>query len=275
MISRLATSAAALLLGSVAPALAQGGPPPREDTVTIGLGIAISSDYDGADEYRAIPGGVLQGTVSGHDFRLNGPQLFVDAIPNDPTRRLDLELGPVLGLRLNRSGGIKDPQVAALGKLDEAVELGFAGSVGLAGVGSRTGTLSVGATMVWDVAGAHGAWRLSPAIEYATLVGRRTFVRGALTADLAPNRYADYYFGVSPAGATASGLAAYDPAGGLESIGANMLATHSLSGGRTGWSLFAIASFSRLQGGFARSPIVRDAGSASQWFGSAGVGYTF
>ncbi|WP_369126904.1 MipA/OmpV family protein [Alteraurantiacibacter buctensis] len=87
--------------------------------------------------------------------------------------------------------------------------------------------------------------------------------------------HADYYFGVSPTGALASGLAPFDPDGGLESLGANVLATHSLSGGRKGWSVFGIASFSRLQGDFARSPIVRDAGSADQVFGSVGVGYTF
>ena len=119
----LMTSSAAL--AAAAAAHAQGGPPPARDTVTLGVGIGVSSDYDGADEYRLIPGGVVQGTVKGHDFRLTGLQLFVDAIANDPVRRVELELGPVVGLRFNRSGGIKDPQVAALGKLDEAVELGL------------------------------------------------------------------------------------------------------------------------------------------------------
>lgn len=256
------------------PALAQGGPP-AADTVTLGLGLGISNDYDGADEFDLIPGGVLQGTVQGHDFRLNGLQLFVDAIPNSPARPVELELGPVIGLNFNRTGGIDDPQVAALGKLDEAVELGLSAAVGLKGVGSRTGTLSVGASMMWDVAGAHSAWRLSPSLGYSALLGRRTFVRAALSATIAPGGYADYYFAVTPAGAAASGLAPFDPDGGLERVGASLLATHSLSGGRQGWSLFAIGSVSRLQGDFARSPIVRDVGSADQVFSSVGVGYTF
>ncbi len=271
----LAAAASLIAAPALAQPQAQGGPPPAGDTVTVGLGLGLTTDYDGAEEYKLIPGGVLQGTAGGHDFRLNGLQLFVDAIPNDPARTVELELGPVAGLRFNRSGGVKDPQVAALGKLDEAVELGLAGSVGLRGIGSRTGTLSLGTSMVWDVAGAHGSWRLNPSLGYSTLVGRRTFVRAALNATFAPDAYADYYFGITPAGALASGLAPFDPDGGLESLGANVLATHSLSGGRKGWSLFAIASYSRLQGDFARSPIVRDAGSADQVFGSVGVGYTF
>lgn len=269
----LMTSSTALAAASVAHA--QGGPPPARDTVTIGIGIGVSSDYDGADEYRLIPGGVVQGTVKGHDFGLTGLQLFVDAIPNNPVRRVELELGPVVGLRFNRSGGLKDPQVAALGKLDEAVELGLRGGIGISGVGSRTGSLSLGATFVQDVAGAHGSWRISPSVDYSTLVGRRTFVRASVGADFASNAYADYYFSVSPAGAAASGLAPFAARGGLESVGANVLATHSLSGGRQGWSIFAIGSVSRLQGDFAASPIVRDAGDATQFFGSAGLAYTF
>lgn len=271
---RLFASAFATWLVST-PVMAQDGPPPPGDTLTVGFGVGVNSDYDGADEYGLILGGVLQGTVDGHDFRLNGLQLFVDAVPNDASRAVELELGPVAGLRFNRTGSIKDRQVAALGKLDEAVELGLSGAIGLKGIGSRTGTLTFGTSMVWDVADAHGAWRLSPSVSYSSLVGSRTFVRGSLTANFAADSYADYYFGITPAGAAASGLAAFDPDGGLESLGANVLATHSLSGGRRGWSLFAIASYSRLQGDFARSPIVRDVGSANQFFASAGVGYTF
>jgi MipA family protein len=266
---------AAIAAASPHPALAQGGPPPQEDTITVGLGLGVTTDYDGANEYKLIPGGVLQGTVKGHDFRLNGPRLFIDAIPNDPARRVELELGPVVGLRTNRTGKVEDPRVNALGQLDTAVELGLRGGIGIGGIASRTDKLSFTTTAVWDVASAHGSYRLSPAIEYSTLVGRRTFVRAALAADFAPGEYARYYFGVSPEGSAASGLAAFDPDGGLESIGANVLATYSLSGGRKGWSLFGIASYSRLQGDFAASPLVRDAGSASQFFGSAGVGYTF
>ena len=268
--------ALALAAALAVPAHAQDGPPPPAgDTVTVGPGLGVTSAYDGADEYRIIPGGALNGTVSGHDFQLNGLQLFIDAIPNDPSRRVELELGPVAGVRLNRTGKVADSQVNALGQLETAVELGLRGAIGIGGIADRTDQLSFTTTAVWDVAGAHSSYRISPSVEYSRIIGRRMFVRAALTADFAPQAYADYYFGISPAGSVASGLAAYDPKGGLESLGTNVLATYSLSGGRRGWSLFGIASYSRLQGDFAASPIVRDTGSPNQLFGSAGVGYTF
>lgn len=262
------------------PAFSQSGPPqnagrPVGDTVTVGLGVGVTTSYDGAKKYKAIPGGALQGTVKGHDFRLNGLQLFVDAIPNAARRPIDIELGPVVGVNLNRTGDVSDARVAALGELDTAVELGLRGSVGVRGVFNRSDKLALAVTSTWDVAGAHRSHVITPSVEYSTRAGRRTFLRAAVTSEFVGNRYADYYFGISSAGASASGLAAYNPGAGLASIGGNVLGIYSLSGGRTGWSLFSIASYKRLQNDISASPIVRDTGSPNQFFGSVGVGYTF
>jgi len=259
---------------------ARGGPPPevgrpQGDTLTIGLGVGVTTSYDGASDYRAIPGGTLRGTVSGHDFQLNGLQLFVDAIPNDPQGKIDIEFGPVAGVRFNRTGNVSDSRVAALGELDAAVELGARGSVGLRGVLNRTDKLALAVTGVGDIAGAHGSHVISPSVEYSTLAGRRTFLRMALTSEFVGKGYAAYYFGINAAGAAASGLSAYSPSSGLASIGGNVLATYSLSGRRTGWSLFGIASYKRLQQEIAASPIVIDTGSPHQLFASVGLGYTF
>lgn len=260
----------------VRPAGAPGrGGPPMGDTVTVGLGVGVTASYDGARDYKAIPGGTLRGTVAGHDFQLNGLQLFVDAIPNAPRRKIDIELGPVAGVAFNRTGDVSDDRVKALGKLDTAVELGLRGSVGLRGVANRTDKLALSVTSAWDVAGAHRSHVISPAIEYTTLAGRRTFLRLAVKGDIVGQGWARYNFGIDAAGAAASGLSAYDPDGGLASVGGSVLATHSLSGKRTGWALFGIASYKRLVGDIAASPIVRDTGSANQAFASVGVGYTF
>lgn len=251
------------------------GGPPVGDTVTVGLGIGVTTSYDGASDYKIIPGGTLRGTVAGHDFQLNGLQLFVDAIPNAPRRKIDVELGPVAGVAFNRTGDVSDDRVKALGELDTAVELGLRGSIGLRGVRNRTDKLALTVTSLWDVAGAHRSHVISPAIEYTTLSGRRTFLRLAIKGDIVGKGWTRYNFGIDDAGAAASGLAAYDPDGGLASVGGSLLATHSLSGKRTGWALFGIASYSRLVGDVAASPIVRDTGSAHQAFASVGVGYTF
>jgi len=262
-------------LVAVGPAHAQPGPPPQEDIVLVGLGAGISASYDGADEYRVIPGGTLQGTISGHDFRLTGPQLFVDAIPNVPGKRLHFELGPVIGLGLNRTGTVRDARVAALGQLDTAVELGLRAGVSFGRVLENTDRIEFTVTSVWDVAGAHGSHVISPGLDYSTLLGRNTYVRAGIAADFVGGGYAAYNYGVTPEGSAASGLRQWEPDGGLESLGSSLLATHSLTGTRTGWALFGIASYRRLQGDMAASPLVRDVGSPDQFFASAGIGYTF
>lgn len=273
-----------LVLCATAPAAssasAQGGPPPRSDgrqrdTVTVGLGVGVTTRYDGASDYKFIPGGTFRGTVSGHDFQLNGPQLFVDAIPNDPQRKVDIEFGPVAGARFNRTGDVGNDKVAALGELDTAVELGARGSLGVRGLFNRADKVALAVTGVWDISVAHRSHVFTPSLEYSTLAGSRTYLRMALATEFVGKGYADYYFAINAAGATASGLPIYAPDGGLASVGGNVLAIYSLSGGRTGWALFGIASYKRLQGDIAASPIVQDTGSPNQFFASLGVGYSF
>lgn len=279
MMYRLSVASLIMCAGLPATALAQGGPPAdtarNADTITVGLGVGITPSYDGAKDYKVIPGGALRGTVAGHDFQLNGLQLFVDAIPNDPSSQIDFSLGPVAGLAMNRTGNVSDDRVDALGNLDTAVELGLRSAIGARGVLNPYDKLALGVTAQWDVAGAHDSYVIRPELEYSTLVSRRMFVRIGVGAEFVGDAYARYNFGISPEGSAASGLAAYDPDGGLASIGANMLGTYSLSGKRTGWSLFGIASYKRLQGDMAQSPIVTETGSANQFFASAGVAYTF
>ena len=62
-------------------------------------------------------------------------------------------------------------------------------------------------------------------------------MRVALMGEFTGKRWAAYNFGIDAAGSAASGLAAHNPDGGLASMGASVLATHSLSGKRTGWAL--------------------------------------
>jgi outer membrane scaffolding protein for murein synthesis (MipA/OmpV family) len=73
-----------------------------------------------------------------------------------------------------------------------------------------------------------------------------------------------------------SGVRFADPDGGFKSWKASLLANKSITGDLThGLSLFATGSYGRLAGDFKRASIVSDRGSASQWFGAIGLGYTF
>jgi MipA family protein len=259
----------------LAPTL-QGRPAEDRYSLTFGLGAAVTPSYTGSDDYQVNPGGIIRGRVDGFNFTLVGLNLYVDALRDDG-RRTDVQFGPVVGLNLNRVNRIGDARVRALGELDPAVEVG--GYVGIARRGILTSSfdaLTVSLAYQRDVTDTHESWRLTPQIGYSTPLTRTILLAVSVDATIVGDRFARTYFGVTPAGAAASGLPAYDLGGGVQDVGVNIVLAKSLSRDiRRGWSIFGIAGYSRLLGDFERSPIVRIAGDPNQLFGAAGIAYTF
>ena len=250
--------------------------------LTIGVGAAAVPSYEGSDDYRVIPIPQLRGKVHDFAFWTRGPALFVDVIPNRSDEGIDIQLGPVVGARFDRTSRkrIKDDAVAALGKLDTAIEVGGFVGIGKTGViNSAYDNISARVTITKDVAGAHDSMIVTPAIEYFTPLSIRSFVGLGVSADYVGKKYGRYYFDVTPEEAVASGLPAYDRAGdgsGFRKVNFNLTGGYSLSGDiRRGWTLFALGSYSRMLGDYADSPVVAIAGSKDQWIGAIGVGYTF
>lgn len=251
-------------------------------SLTVGVGAAVIPSYEGSDEYRVIPVPQLRGRVSDFAFWTRGPGLYFDAIPNRDDSGIDLQLGPVVSARFDRSSrkNIKDDAVRALGKRDVAIEVG--GFVGLGKTGVLTSAydnLSARVAITKDVAGAHESMVITPAIEYFAPLSTRSFVGLGVSADYVGKKYGRYYYDIDAAGSAASGLPVYDRAGdgsGFKRVGVNLTGGYSLSGDlRKGWALFALGGYSRMLGAYADSPIVSIAGSKSQWVGAVGVGYTF
>lgn len=272
--------AAAAAIFVAAPAHAQDSeaalPDPNEtsDYLNIGLGAAISPDYEGSNDYRIIPGGALRARTGGVSIFTRGTYLYADLVSGGP--KLDFDLGPIAGVRLNRTGKVEDDAVDALGDRNVGVEVGGFAGVSFKGLTNPYDSLSFRLDAVKDVGKAHRSVVVTPTVDFGTPLSRTTFAGVSLSADFVSNKYADYYFGVTPAGSLASGLSTFDPDGGMKSWQAGLVLGQSLSGDlRKGWGLFGMANHKRLVGDFKRSPIVRDRGSAGQWFVAAGVGYSW
>ena len=277
----IACAAVLAALISASPALAQATdqaviPEPNADRdyLSIGVGAALVPDYEGSDDYRAIPGLIIRAKKGGLTVFSRGTYLYADLLNTDG--KVDLDAGPIVGVRLNRTGKIKDDAVDALGDRNAAVEVGGFGGVTFKGLTNPYDSLSVRLDAVKDVANAHESWVLTPSVDFGTPLSLTTFVGASLSADFTTDKFARYYFGVDAAGAVRSGLPVYDPDGGFKSWQAGLVASHSLSGDlRRGWALFGTGNYKRLVGDYADSPLVADRGSRTQWFGAAGVGYTF
>jgi outer membrane protein len=274
---------AAMALAAASPAFAQDASPPlpdpqelnKGDSFTIGAGAAVVPDYEGSDDYRFIPGAAVRGRVSGISFTTRGLYLYVDVIPT-PSNGIDIDVGPIVGVRLNRTGKIKDDLVDLLPDRKTAIEAGGFVGVSAHGLTNPYDTLSLRFDAVHDVGNAHESTVFTPNLEFSTPLSRTFYMGASVSADFVSNRFADYYFSVSPAEAVVSGLAPFNADGGMKNWKLGLLANQSLSGDLLhGFSIFGIGSYSRLVGDFKRSPIVSDRGSASQWFGGLGVAYSW
>lgn len=268
-------------LCAASPTWAQDAPPlpsPEElnsaNSFTIAGGGGIVPDYEGSDDYKLIPVAAVRGKVGNISFSTRGLYLYVDLVGG--SGKVDFDIGPIAGVRLNRTGKIKDDIVNLLPDRKTAVEVGGFAGVSFKGLTNPYDSLGVRLDVVKDVASAHQSTIFSPNVEFSTPLSRSFFVGAAVSADFVSNRFADYYFSVSPVEAGLSGLPAFNAGGGMKNWKAGLLANYSLSGDlRHGLSLFGTGGYSRLVGDFKRSPIVSVRGSPSQWLGAVGLAYTF
>jgi MipA family protein len=247
------------------------------DWLTLGVGAGFGASYEGSDDSVAFPFGLIAGKVKGVGITPRPAGLSLDLVPDGEDSRVSLSFGPVARIRSNRVNRIVDPVVSLLPRRKTAVEVGVAGGVAISGLLNPFDQLSFSLDAQWDIAGAHKGAVFSPGVSYATPLSRATFATLALSAEHVSQSYADAYFTVTSADATASGLPAFRARRGVKSLGAGLIVAHDLSGNLLdgGWSVFGALGYSRLLGDARRTPITSVRGSAEQMLFGGGISYTF
>jgi len=246
------------------------------DTLTVAVGGAILPDYAGSDDYRIVPVGAIRGRYHGISFDTSGTYLYVNLVPAHG--KLTFEAGPVAGMRFDTRKDIEDPIVKLLPHRHRAVELGAFAGIGLHGLTNPYDTLSLRVDAAHDIGNAHKSTVVGTTLSFSTPVSRKTYVSASTGAEFVSNKFADYYYGISPADSLATGgvLPIFDADGGMKDWKASLLVNQSITGDLLGGlSIFGMGQYSHLVGDFRRSPIVADRGSASQWLGAVGLAYTW
>lgn len=266
-----------------------GTPPPFafakpvfDDTwATIGLGVGMVPSYVGSDDYIAFPLPVIAGRLGGVGIAPNGAGFVLDVNSPKPVmgprKRARVAFGPALRLRLDRAIRITDAVVARAGKLDPALEVGGNVAVNIPGVIKPFDSLSIGVQVRWDVLGAHDGMVIEPQISYRALLGKGFTLQAQASAEFVDDNFADTYFSVSPAQATATGLARFRAEGGLNRIGTTASLSYDLDRNplNGGWAINAIGGYSRLVGDSADTPYTAVRGDANQFIIGAGAAFTF
>ncbi|MGN7997957.1 MipA/OmpV family protein [Sphingomonas sp. 22176] len=280
---RNAASAAlvSLPLFAAAPAFAQQNtdtpPDTTRDTVTLGVGAAMVPSYEGSDKNVLTAAPLVRGRVSGINFVVLGSRAWADVIADNNGPGWDFQAGPVVNVNLNRTSRIDDRQVAALGKVDTAIEAG--GFVGIAKQGLITSdydTLTASVSYIHDVGNVHKSYVMSPSVSYGTPLSRKAYVLLNASANYMGDGYAQTYFGVTPGGSARSGLPVYYAHKGWKDWTLGAMGNVALTGDLThGLSVVGGVAYRRMLDDAADSPVVRIAGSRNQWYGALGLAYTF
>ena len=265
------------------PAVAQNGPPGPPDSVfddtyaTVGLGVTYSPSYDGSDDYGFSVLPVVTGSVAGIDFVPRGPGFAVNVIPDRAEAKIDFLFGPVVTASFDRVNDIKDPVVNLLGELDTAIEVGPTAGIKINRITNPFDSLTAAVDVKWDIAGAHNGRTIAPSLTYFTPVSRGAAISLVVNAEHVDDDFSRYYYNISPAGSAASGLPTYTAGDGWKSVGGTVFGVIDLDGNALngGLGLILLGGYTRLLGDAKRSPITSIRGSADQWFGAVGLGYTF
>lgn len=273
---------AAVVLLIPMPALAQSEVAPEEsaldgDYLLVGAGIVVNPSYDGSDDEVVTPFPLVQGSLKGVGINPRPGGIALDLIPDGDDPRFGVSLGPVATVSFNRVRQIKDPVVKAAGKLDTAIEIGVNGGVSAYKLLNDYDVLTLSADVKWDIAGAYGGMTWSPGISYVTPLSRGALVTLSLSARHVDDDFADYYYSVSPAQATASGLPLYNAKGGWDSWNVGLLGGYDLNGNMLdgGLAVFGLASYGRMLNDGKDNPYTAIRGKASQFTFGGGVTYTF
>lgn len=285
MISRSALVALPAFFSTIAavPAFAQENPPPIAESVfdgdyiTLGVGAAIGPSYEGSDDYVVFPIPAVQGKVGGVGISPRPGGLALDFIDDPADARVSFQAGPVVRLRFDRNRQVKDDVVKRLGKRDLAVEVGGNFGVSVNQITNPYDSLTFSVDVRADVASAHSGVVIAPGVTFQTPVSRGAFVVLNVGAEHVSDRYASYYYSIGPNGSAASGLPQFNADGGWKNLSAGLAGAVDLDGDLTngGFAIFAAANYSRLLGDFKDAPTTSIRGSANQFVGALGIGYTF
>jgi MipA family protein len=238
--------------------------------LSAGLGVAYAPDYQGSDDYIAVPLPSFELGSEGFSLKSNGLGVEADLVPWEA-----LEAGPIVRYDMGRDNDVKDNIVSLLPEIDGSVEVGgFVGAglpLRILGLNSDAVLLARLSAMQGLEGGHEGAvfegsvGLLAPVSEQLTLIS-------TVSSSYMSDDYADSHFGVSAAGNAASGLAIYEAEAGFKDVGFTLAASYKWD---ESWSAQIIGNYTRLVGNAADSPIVDDRGSANQTFFGVALGYQF
>jgi outer membrane protein len=238
---------------------------PGVSNIRLGLGPAISPDYEGSDDYkvRAAP---LVSLRYKDLITVNNNNVRVNLFGFDKLVKLNkhFKAGPLIRIYSGRDEN-DNPDLAGLGDTGTSVELGIFGSYSRGPARTRI-------RIFHDVAHGYSGTRIIGDVRLVLLKTDKIAVTGSINSTWVDNNYMDTFFSVNQAQSLASGLPVYNAGSGIKDTGIEIVANYELS---RRWAFMANANYKRLLGDAADSPVVSLRGSANQVTAAVFMIYSF
>jgi outer membrane scaffolding protein for murein synthesis (MipA/OmpV family) len=231
------------------------------------IGPGAVPKYEGAKKYELIPLVIADIGWKGLQLEVRGLGARLDLLGDSP-----VQIGPIFNFRGKRNSD-KDGsgRVKLLNDVDSSMEVG--GFVGYRFGGNEygQGEIAFDLSLAKDVDDGHDGLIGSAQVSYAAYRSQKFFLNVDAQTTFVDKKYMRAFFGVTPAEAARSGLAAYRPDGGIRDAGAGLTAGYQFN---EKWGLIARAGANYYLGDAKDSPIV-DEGSKLQAVGGLALSYRF
>jgi MipA family protein len=263
-----AQSASVPSLPSGTTATAATGTPSDEWRFTLGLGAGIAPDYEGADNYRAVPIPLFR---AGKGYRYG--QLFGTHITSNLLNSPNWRIGP----SLNYNKGYSDASNNRVDKLHDrgsSIEVGVKGGYDfqVTQVPFPNTVLSFSTEALYDVSNGHDGWLVTPEISYGGPFNENWKFRLGGNLTYASGNYMSHYFSINAADSARSGLKTYDADAGVKDAAVNVAIGYNFT---KNWGITGVAELRQMLDDAKDSPVVKDAGSSVNAFGGVIVSYTW
>ncbi len=226
---------------------------------SLGLGVGWMPDYEGSDDYEAVPIPYAKVTWGeGGYLLLNGTSLRVNLINET------FQFGPILQYRRER-GNVDDDRVERMDKIDGATEAG-------AFLAYKFDSLLLGIDAVTDISNEHDGYLI-------TLRGAYTFdfcdgsnIVPFISTTYADDDYMETYFQVDPGNVGSSGLSYYEAEACFKDVSLGLNSDMVFS---NNWLVQGTAVYTKLLDDAKDSPLVDDVGDDNQFFVGLVLVYKF
>ena len=254
--NRLVLSAVAVLFLCIALTI----PAAQAADISLGLGVGLTPDYEGSDDYAGAILPYASVAWSNHmAFDLLGNKAKFNLIPSSIWK------GGLIGEYIGERDDVDDNKVDKLEDVDASLMLG-----GFFGFEYNNWSASIEAMA--DVTDGNDGTIVRLNGGYRMPISNTWGVAFGVFTTWADEDYMESYFGINTVDSTNSGLSTFDADEGLKDVGLNFRVTYQPW---QNWGFMGLATYKRLLNDAEDSPVVDDQGDENQLSTGVLVFYKF